>query len=354
MKPLGWLDKLSAVFAPKASPEVGRSEAPAARSELDDLELRVRERPGGVLVRLRWIAAPDGVGVGVPAAVRLRILDHTGNDYLTGASMFRDGEGAFTLFVPLSEGRGEAFVPFAALDHAMAGIYMLEARAMVRGPSGHYPIAEIACGLSLPAPTVWASVMRIQPLVGLCMGMVQADGDVDPRELACVRRVLVERCQIPDAQHGGLDALMSSEPSASLTELARRLRQFLPELNSEAVLRVLGEIATANGAVDSRELAALKTIAGAFGVHGEAWDRLAQPLSIYGTEAIEDCYRILGLEPGCSADQVRRAYIKQVEAYSPDKVAALPDEFQDLAASRIEEFSRARRALLAVLKKQQG
>ena len=47
MKPLGWLDKLSAVFAPKETPSTAPSEAPAARSELDDLELRVRERPGG-------------------------------------------------------------------------------------------------------------------------------------------------------------------------------------------------------------------------------------------------------------------------------------------------------------------
>ena len=76
-----------------------------------------------------------------------------------------------------------------------------------------------------------------------------------------MRRVLIERCQVPEAQHAGLDALSGSEPSAKLAELARRLRQFLPELDSEAVLRGLGEIATANGAMDSREFVALKTIA---------------------------------------------------------------------------------------------
>jgi uncharacterized tellurite resistance protein B-like protein len=319
---------------------------------MDDLELRLRERPGGVLVRLRWIAAPNGAGVGLPTAVRLRVLDHTGNDYLSGVAMFEDAEGFFSLFVPLSDGRGEAFLPFAALNHAMVGVFMLEARAMSRGPAGHYPVAEIAAGLSLPPPTSWTTVMRIQPLVGLCMGMIQAAGDVDPQEVDCVRRVLIDRCQIPENQHSGLEELIASEPSANLPELARRMRQFLPELDAEAVLRVLGEIATAHGAVDSRELAALKTIAGALGVEGDAWERLSQPLAIYGTEAIETCYAVLGLQQGCSSEDVRQAYARQVEAYSPDRVAALPEEFQDLAALKIEEFSRARRALLAVLKKQ--
>ncbi len=352
MKPRSWLDKLSAALSPKATQAQQSVEAPAARSVMDDLELRVRERPGGVLVRLRWIMAPEPGASASPSAVRLRVMDHDGASYLRSVAHFQDGEGVFTLFVPLVEGRGQAFIPFAALDQAIAGVHLLEARAMVRGPSGHYPIAEVACGLSLPAPSKWQSVMRIQPLVGLCMGVVKADGDADPREVACVRRVLIERCRVPAAQHEGLDALIASEPSANLTELSRRLQQFLPELDSEAVLRVLGEIAAADGTVDSRELEALKTIAGNFGLEGEAWDRVAQPLSIYGTEAIEECYRTLGLGPGCTADEVRRAYIKQVEAYSPERVASLPDDFQDLAAQRIEEFSKARRALLAVLKKQ--
>ncbi|NOY68713.1 MAG: DnaJ domain-containing protein [Deltaproteobacteria bacterium] len=55
----------------------------------------------------------------------------------------------------------------------------------------------------------------------------------------------------------------------------------------------------------------------------------------------DDPYAVLGVLPGASADEIRKAYQEMVQQYHPDKVSHLGREFQELAR---EKFIRIQEA----------
>ena len=55
----------------------------------------------------------------------------------------------------------------------------------------------------------------------------------------------------------------------------------------------------------------------------------------------QDPYKILGLKPGASAEDIRAAYHRAAQAYHPDKVAHLGREFQEMAHNKFIEIQQA-------------
>jgi len=61
-----------------------------------------------------------------------------------------------------------------------------------------------------------------------------------------------------------------------------------------------------------------------------------------GEQGVEaDPYRILGLEPGASREEISRAYRQLAGKYHPDKVQHLGEEFKALAEKRFIEIQKA-------------
>ncbi len=56
---------------------------------------------------------------------------------------------------------------------------------------------------------------------------------------------------------------------------------------------------------------------------------------------VRDPYRVLGLAPGASAEEIRQAYRELAAKYHPDKVQHLGEEFQRLAEQRFKEIQAA-------------
>jgi len=55
----------------------------------------------------------------------------------------------------------------------------------------------------------------------------------------------------------------------------------------------------------------------------------------------EQYYRVLGLEPGASFEEIRQAYRRLSMEYHPDKVAHLGDEFRRVAEEKMKEINVA-------------
>lgn len=60
-----------------------------------------------------------------------------------------------------------------------------------------------------------------------------------------------------------------------------------------------------------------------------------------GVRDENDPYDVLGISPGASVDEIRKAYQDAVQQYHPDKVSHLGQEFQELAK---EKFIRIQEA----------
>ena len=60
----------------------------------------------------------------------------------------------------------------------------------------------------------------------------------------------------------------------------------------------------------------------------------------------EDPYKILGIQPGASNEEIKAAHKKLAAQYHPDKVQHLGKEFQDLAHEKFVAIQRAYDALV--------
>ena len=60
----------------------------------------------------------------------------------------------------------------------------------------------------------------------------------------------------------------------------------------------------------------------------------------------EDPFKILGVEPGASRDEIKAAYRRAVSKYHPDKVTHLGREFQEMAHRKLVAIQRAYEALM--------
>ena len=61
---------------------------------------------------------------------------------------------------------------------------------------------------------------------------------------------------------------------------------------------------------------------------------------------METYYKLLEIPVAATADEVAAAYQRQRERYSPERVAALGDEFRSIAEARTGELERAYSALM--------
>ena len=56
-------------------------------------------------------------------------------------------------------------------------------------------------------------------------------------------------------------------------------------------------------------------------------------------------YEILGVQPGCSKEELRKAYTQLAAKYHPDKVSHLGEELRKVAEERFKEIEAAYRQL---------
>ena len=59
----------------------------------------------------------------------------------------------------------------------------------------------------------------------------------------------------------------------------------------------------------------------------------------------KDAYTVLGVEPGASEEEIKRAYRELANKYHPDKVEFMGEEFRELAEKKFKEIQEAYQAL---------
>lgn len=59
----------------------------------------------------------------------------------------------------------------------------------------------------------------------------------------------------------------------------------------------------------------------------------------------KDAYTVLGVEPGASEEEIKRAYRELANRYHPDKVEFMGEEFRELAEKKFKEIQEAYQTL---------
>lgn len=106
------------------------------------------------------------------------------------------------------------------------------------------------------------------------------------------------------------------------------------------LLNFLVMIAQADGKVVDEEIQALKEIAIALSLSAEDVESMLN-LRDSGTN-LESAYKVLGIDPSASDDEVKAAYRKMALKHHPDRVATLGDDVKKAAEKKFKEINDAK------------
>lgn len=184
-------------------------------------------------------------------------------------------------------------------------------------------------------------------LVVLTAAVMKADGKVTQAELNYVKQFFVRQFGVEAATDGIRmlrDVLKQQIP---VYEVSRQIGQMLNYSSRLQLVDYLFGIVSTKGSVLPSELRLIETIANYMGVNGTDFNSIK---SMFVKQEADSAYKILGISPTATDDEVKKAYRKMAVENHPDKVAYLGEDVQRAAKEKFQKINEAYEAI----KKQRG
>lgn len=184
-------------------------------------------------------------------------------------------------------------------------------------------------------------------LLALSAHVIQADGKIMHSEMEYVRKFLRNSFGA-DAEKEGNDILLrlfdarkrlgETEWNNQVMLSCRQIASVMDEASRLQLLAYLCEISKADGRIDQVEVNVLESIAVNLGI---AAAMVNQMLNLGGT-TLDEAYKVLGISPDASDDEVKKAYRKMALQYHPDRVGTLGDDVKEAAKRKFQEINDAK------------
>lgn len=184
-------------------------------------------------------------------------------------------------------------------------------------------------------------------LMVLAAHMIHADSKIMHSEMELVRKWLRDSFGATAATEGNniLLRLFDYKKQQGETAWQQQIRQAcsemafaMPEEQRIQLVAFLAQIAKADGKVHQKEVEALREITINLGLSASLVDQM---LSLGGS-TLEDAYKVLGVSPDATDEEVRKAYRKMVIQHHPDKVSNLGEDVKEAATKKLQEINKAK------------
>ena len=212
--------------------------------------------------------------------------------------------------------------------------------ALIGAAAGHAVDALSQAGAREPSVDNTRSIGFTIAVIVLGAKMAKADGVVTPNEVDAFKQVF----HVPPEETQNVSRIfnLARRDSRGFEAYARQVANMFEPRSSvlEELLLCLFHIAKADGRIDPRELAYLRSVADIFGFDDEDFERIR---ASQGEPDAVDPYRILGVPATAPDEEVRAAYRRLIREHHPDRLIAegLPQEFIDVATQKMAAINAA-------------
>lgn len=189
-------------------------------------------------------------------------------------------------------------------------------------------------------------------LLVLSSYIINADGKIMHSEMEVVRRFLQQNFGEAAKQQGEqiLLKLFEQQKRIGMAEYRTVIQDSCHQIRSNMMyeqrlqlLNFLIIIAQADGVVSTEEINALKEVTLHLGLSMEELEQMLNLRSgASSASSLDDAYKVLGISPNATNDEVKAAYRKMALKHHPDKVAALGEDVRKAAEKKFQEINDAK------------
>lgn len=175
-------------------------------------------------------------------------------------------------------------------------------------------------------------------LIALSAAVMKADGKVLKAELNYVKSFFAQQFG-PQFNQQHLQTLKQFLDSGSipLDRICQDIRMRMqPEVRVQ-LLHYLFGIAKADGDVSGAEIGVIQRIAQLMGVQQSDFESVKNMFY----RNVDSDYKVLGIEPTASDEDVKKAYRQMAIKFHPDKVAQMGEEYQKGAKEKFQKIQEA-------------